>query len=383
VDDVEDALFQTTALTYTPGNRIDWCNNGKVFECIGDAIDQARSSVHVDVFIWKPGQPGDEIARKVIAAAQRGVKVRILVDPMGSPGFKEEVCPSLIAAGCVVRYFRPPRRAPFKLWGRNHRKLVIVDGRVGFTGGFGISREWLGNGESPDHWRESNVRAEGPVVRQMQQCFAAHWMETGGPLLPSAELDCPPEVGSSRAAFVGSMDVKGLSNARWVTHIALAAAQRRLWIANAYFIPPPELLRAVCARGKDGLDLRILLPGSHIDHRWISVLQRSTYKNLGACGVRVFEYQPSMIHAKTMLVDDRLVIVGSTNLDPLSQEFLEEGSLVIDDPQVARSLETAWLEDLSNAREVSLRPPPVETLLMPDVSTDAHSAPAVEQSELG
>lgn len=351
---VEQALFQATGLRFTEGNRISWCNDGAVFEALLAAVRAAEHSVHFDMYIFKPGPPGDALAEALCQRAAAGVSVRVLVDPMGSPGFEEQLCPKLRNAGCEVRYFRPPRRKPFKIWGRNHRKLVIVDGKVGFTGGFGIAAQWAGDGPHGAQWRDSNVKVEGPVVCLMQQAFASHWLETGGSLLPHVEFERALPCGEARACFVTSMDVKGLSNARWITHIAMAVAQKRLWIANAYFVPPPDLLRTLCAQsGEQRIDVRILVPGSQIDHKWIRLLQRGTYRDLLRCGTRVYEYQPSMIHAKTMLVDEDLCVVGSTNFDPLSQEVLEEGSMIIHDREVARALEAKWIEDMNAAKAIN------------------------------
>jgi cardiolipin synthase len=252
-----------------------------------------------------------------------------------------------------VRYFRPLKEHPFRFTGRNHRKLVVIDGKVGFTGGFGIAKEWDGDGLSPDGWRDSNAEAEGPVVKQMQVAFASHWLETGGWMLPAEEFERNRPAGDACACYVTSMDVSGLSHARWVTHIALAAATRRAWIANAYFVPPPEVLGALCARPANGVEVRLLLPGPHQDHPTITMIQRHHYTRLGRSGVKVHEYQPSMMHAKTMLIDDRLVMVGSMNLDFLSMEWLEEGCLVVDDPQFAGEFEERWRKDMARARQVT------------------------------
>jgi cardiolipin synthase len=148
------------------------------------------------------------------------------------------------------------------------------------------------------------------------------------------------------------MDVVGLSHARWVTHIALMAARRRAWIANAYFVPPPEVLGALLLLPRRGLDVRLLLPGPHQDHRAVTFFQRRLYRRLGRAGMSVYEYQPSMMHAKTMLVDDRLVVVGSINLDFLSMEWLEEGCLVVDDRRFAAELERRWLDDVARSTQV-------------------------------
>lgn len=350
IDGVGLALLQATGVSFSDGNRLTWRDNGEVFDALEDAIRSARHSIHVDVYIWKPGKAGGRIAEAVCRRAREGLAVRILVDPMGSTGFEEELYGPLREAGCEVRYFRPLKKRPFTLTGRNHRKLIVVDGRVGFTGGFGIAPEWDGDGLSPDGWRDSNAEAEGPVVRQMQAAFAAHWLETGGALLPRAELERARPAGEARAAYVTSMDVMGLSHARWVTHIALTAARRRAWIANAYFVPPPELLGALLALPRRGVDVRLLLPGPYQDHTTVTFVQRRLYPRLGRAGMRVYEYQPSMMHSKTMLVDDRLVIVGSINLDFLSMEWLEEGCLVADDREFAAGLERHWHADAARSR---------------------------------
>jgi cardiolipin synthase len=353
VDAVGLALKQTTTTSMIAGNRVAWRDDAEVFDGIEEAIRGARRSVHIDVYIWKPGGAGERLTELVCRRAREGVKLRILVDPMGSTGFHEELCPRLREAGCEVRYFRHPKKRPFTLTGRNHRKLVVVDGRIGFTGGFGIAPEWSVPGASSPVWRDANVEVEGPVVKQMQVSFATHWIETGGWLLPAIELEPARPAGEASAAYVSSTDVVGLSHARWVTHLALAAAERRVWIANAYFVPPPSVLGALCARRENGIDVRLLLPGPHQDHASVTFLQRRQYPRLDESGVKVYEYQPSMMHAKTMLVDDRLSVVGSMNLDFLSMEWLEEGALIVDDRGFAREFEERWARDIARSKQVT------------------------------
>jgi cardiolipin synthase len=353
VDSVALALLETTSTPMLAGNRVASKDNGEVFDAIEEAIGAARHSVHVDIYIWKPGQLGERMADILCRRAREGVAVRILVDPIGSPGFDRELRPRLLDAGCEAHYFRPLSERPLSFTGRNHRKLVVIDGRVGFTGGFAIADEWTGNGLSPREWRDSNAEVEGPVVRQMQVAFANHWLETGGWILPEGEFERAQAAGDARAAYVTSMDVKGLSHARWVTHVALAVAQRRAWIANAYFVPPPEVLGALCARPERGVEVRLLLPGPYQDHPSVTLIQRLLYPRLDRSGVKVHEYQPSMIHAKTMLIDDRLVIIGSMNLDFLSMNWLEEGCLVVDDRPFAAEFEERWRIDVSRSRQVT------------------------------
>ena len=358
VDSVALALLETTATPMLAGNHVEHRDNGEVFDAIEETIRAARHSVHVDVYIWKPGQPGERMVDLLCRRAREGIAVRILVDPVGSPGFDRQLRPRLLAAGCEAHYFRPLHERPLAFTGRNHRKLVVVDGRVGFTGGFCIAPEWLGNGLSPREWRDSNAQVEGPVVRQMQLAFASHWLETGGTILPAGEFERARPAGDARAAYVTSMDVKGLSHARWVTHVAVAAARRRAWIANAYFVPPPEVLAALCARPERGVEVRLLLPGPYQDHPSVTFVQRRLYPRLDRSRVKVHEYQPSMIHAKTMLIDDRLVVIGSMNLDFLSMNWLEEGSLVVDDRPFAAEFEERWRMDIARSRQVTGRREP-------------------------
>jgi cardiolipin synthase len=375
VSGVDLALLQTTATSVVGGNRVEWREDAEVFDGLEEAIRGARRSVHVDVYIWKPGGAGDRIAELVCRRAREGVKVRILVDPVGSTDFEEKLHPLLVEAGCEVRYFRPFKKRPFALTGRNHSKLVVVDGRIGFTGGFGIAPEWSVGGPSGPPWRDSNVEVEGPVVRQMQVAFANHWIETGGWMLSAEEFERTGPAGEARAAYVTSTDVVGLSHARWVTHIALAAAERRAWIANAYFLPPPQVLGALCARRETGIDVRLLLSGPYQDHPSITFAQRRFYPKLDRSGVRVYEYLPSMMHAKTMLIDDRLSVVGSMNLDFLSMEWLEEGALIVDDPRFADSFAQRWKRDMALSRQVTAQPPRGEGETVRREGAAAESAP--------
>jgi cardiolipin synthase len=251
VDSIDLALLETTATPLVDGNRLVSREDGAVFEAIEEAIRDARHSVHVDVYIFKPGHPGQRIADLLCRRARGGVAVRVLVDPFGSPDFHRRLRPRLVEAGCEVHYFRPLQERPLSITGRNHRKLLVIDGRVGFTGGFGIAPEWAGDGLSPRGWRDSNVEVEGPVVRQMQVAFANHWLETGVRMLPAGEFERTGRAGDVRAAYVTSTGVKGLSHAWWVTYIALAAARRRAWIANPTSFRRPRC-SARCARGRSG-----------------------------------------------------------------------------------------------------------------------------------
>ncbi|RKH73572.1 phospholipase D-like domain-containing protein [Corallococcus aberystwythensis] len=351
------ALYQTTGVRMEPRNRIRWANNGAVFDVMVEEIGRARASINIVMFIWRPGRASDRMIEALAERTRKGVHCRVLVDPLGSGPFETEVKPRLEAIGCEAHLFRP-LPADENL-ARNHRKIVVVDGRVAITGGLAIQDEWLGNARNEKEWRDTNVRVQGPVVAQLQQSFAENWQESTGELLPqtdfptlSVEQPGLDAAGEGWAAFVSSTANPEVTRAERLTQLMVKAAKKRLWISQAYFTPNDALTALLVEKARAGVDVRVLAPGDKNDQRAITVLQRQTYDTLREAGVRLWEYQPSMMHAKTMLVDDRLVLVGSINYDALSFNLLEEGSLVLEDVDAARQLEAIFLEDLTHAREV-------------------------------
>jgi cardiolipin synthase len=346
------ALYQSTGTPLLPGHTVTLVENGAVFDVLEADILGARRSIHLLAFIWRPGEASDRLVRAV-ERRHPGVACRILVDSVGSNGFQGAVQHALSRAGCEVRLFRPVHELITlrHLW-RTHRKLLVVDGEHGITGGFGIQDPWLGHGMRPEEWRDTNVRVSGPAVAHMQRAFAENWQEAGGGLLPLSDFPPLGPVGEARAGFVSSTNTRTLSDAERMTQLMVASAQRRLWIANAYFIPSTALADMLIAKRKQGVDVRVLVPGRVHDQPLVLTAQRSTYERLLEGGVRLFEYQPSLMHSKTMLVDEALVVVGSTNLDPLALRYLEEGSLVVEDATLAAHLERSFLNDLRYSLEV-------------------------------
>jgi len=358
-DALQGLLWQATAARFHGGNRVDWLFNGRIFEQILEDLAKARRSVRIAIYIWQPGEPGDRLAHAVAECARRGLEVQVIVDPLGSRGFAERLQPEIEAAGGRVRVFRSPGTASaLRMVSRHHRKLVLVDDRIAFTGGFGVSEQWTGDGLQEHCWRDTHVRVEGPVVGAILQTFAASWLEVAGELL---RLEGTPSIPSpaaegGTAAFVASREVSGWTPSFLLSWLALGIAREQLWVANAYFYPPAELLELLCRKAREGVDVRLLLPGPHIDRRFVRLAQQTCYPPLLEAGVRIFEYGPSMMHAKTVLVDHRLSLVGSVNLDPLSLYWLEEGTLVVDDPGTARELEEQLALDLARAREIDPAP---------------------------
>jgi cardiolipin synthase len=355
---LSQAFFQSTGVALEPGHQVELVNNGRIFDAIEEEVRAARSSIHILSYIWRPGEPSDRLIR-ALRERLPGVACRVLVDAMGSINF-ESVAVQLEAVGCETRVFRPiqgsiARLDLARMLGRMHRKLVVRDGEVGITGGWGIWKSWQGQARNANEWRDTNVRVWGPAVRQIQQAFAENWQESGGSFLPT---ECFPElspVGEARAGFVGSTGETFLTDGKRMTLLAIAAAQRRLWIANAYFIPSQDISDLLILKAKQGVDVRVLVPGRHHDVKLVHSGQRGSYAPLLEGGVRIWEYELSMMHAKTILADDRLSVIGSTNMDPLSLDVVEEGSLVVEDPALAGAMAQDFEEDLGHSREIHAR----------------------------
>jgi cardiolipin synthase len=300
------------------------------------------------MYIWEKGAASARVTRALVERAKAGVACRVLVDAFGSPDFTKDVQPALAGAGCDVRVFRP---SPDDKLARNHRKLFVFDGRSAIAGGFGVRDNWLGDGVHEESWRETNVRFAGPAVADAQQAFAENWQEAGGSLLPPEAF--PPLSGSGtvEAAFVGSTGAPVVTRAERLEQVMIAAATKRLWITNAYFVPSQGIERLLMKKAAQGVDVRLLVAGKKSDSKTSFGLQQTEYDALRAKGVRIWEYQPSMLHAKTMLVDDELSLIGSINLDPLSLRSLEEGALVIRDKAFSVALARAFAADCARAKE--------------------------------
>lgn len=345
------ALFQSLGVRLLPGHELSLADNGAVFDVIVAEASRAQSSIHLLLYIWEQGVASDRVSAALVARAQAGVACRILVDDFGSPEFMQTVSPRLTRAGCEVRVFR--RSPTADELARNHRKIAIFDGRVALTGGFGIRDNWLGDGVRAEGWRDTNIRFSGPAVIDAQQAFAENWQEAGGALLPADAFPAAESAGSASAAFVTSTASPVLTRAERLTQLVLAAATKRIWLANAYFVPPQAILDLLMRKASQGLDVRLLVPGQKSDSKTSFGAQHLDYGELLEQGVRVWEYSPAMMHAKTILVDDELVVVGSINLEPLSLSKLDEAALVAQDPALANRLGETFVQDCKHASELA------------------------------
>jgi len=342
------ALEQTTGSPLRPGHRIEVLENGKVFDALLAELGKARETVHAEMYIWSKGTASERV---LSAIAARRVKCRILVDAIGSMALDDVQKQRFADAGCELRVFRPLHGPNDEA--RDHRKIFVIDGRVGFTGGFGVDDRWLGDGLGANdaNWRDTHVRVEGSAVSDMQESFAEHWQEAGGDLLPPSAFPEPEQPGGARAAFVRSQASPVVTRAERLTQLAIAAAHRRVWIENAYFVPSRGVLDLLARKSAEGVDVRVLTAGRKSDSKLAFLFAQHDYKPLLQRGVRVWEYQPAMMHAKTMVVDDDLTVIGSVNLDPLSLNELEEGALVAQDRAAAERLARDFEEDAARSKE--------------------------------
>lgn len=350
LSELDTALFQSVAAPLRPGHDVRLLDNGEVFDALVADLRAARSSIHVLMYIWESGAASERVVQALSERARLGVQCRILVDAFGSANFDEQLAPQLSAAGCDVRLFRPLPGADELA--RNHRKIIVIDGRVAVTGGFGIRDNWLGSGVKEDEWRDTQVRFAGPAVLDAQQAFAENWQEAGGELLPPAAF---PELGSAgpaRAAFVSSTASATVTRAERLTQLLIQFGRQRIWIANAYFVPSLAITRLLEHKAAEGVDVRLLVAGKQSDSKTSFGAQQLEYGSLTRAGVRVWEYTPSMLHSKTMLVDTELSVVGSINLDPLSLNKLEDAALVARDAAVNERLAQSFLRDCEQAREL-------------------------------
>ncbi len=287
------------------GNDVELITNGGVFDALCDEIRSARESIHISEFVWMgQGDPSERLGRAILAR-RRGVPCRILLDWFGSRHFDPGLERRLVADGVDLRRHRS-LPDPLRL---NHRRIWVFDGRRAYVGGFGVFRTWLGDGRHPRAWRDSAARVRGPIVGDLQRAFDHSWQSEGGAPLAG---DAYPRLrggGRVRAAVVASSPAWARTTKAARMYYALtSSARRRLWVANSYFVPDRSLQNLLVARARGGVDVRVLAPGRHHDIEIVLAGQRRTYDRLLAGGVRIFEYEASMMHAKTLVVDDVAVI---------------------------------------------------------------------------
>lgn len=359
------AFFPTIeGLTDAPiagGNRIDILQNGdSVFPAILDEIKKAKSTITFAQYLFKPGSLANEFAKDVAERCRAGVKAYLLLDSHGSSEVPDEMPAMLREAGCQLEFFRRVRAPqvilPWKLLEynyRNHRRILVIDGKIGFTGGYGISDAWLGDGRTEDHWRDTSVRIEGPAVKYLQAAFTDSWLEATGALLGGDGFFPRLEPrGNTPAQFVKSSPVGGSFQNYLLYLLSITSAKKSILITNSYFIPDERMIASLLEAERRGVRVVVLVPGK-IDHKITYRASRRYYGEMLLGGVEIFEYMPALLHAKTMVVDGVWATVGSTNFDNRSFALNEELNLTLYDRSVAQHLEKEFAEDLKHSRKIT------------------------------
>lgn len=341
----------------TEGNAATVYQNGDaIFPAMLDAMRAARETVHLATYIYWNGAIPDAFTEALVQAAERGVVVRIALDREGSERLNESTVKRLAGAGCTLAWYR---RAQWFDWTkynrRSHRRLLVVDGKVGFTGGAGIADQWSGDGDRPDHWRDTHVRLEGPVVAALQAGFADSWnLCTRELLLAGRDYPVLPPRGTLCVAPVVSTPNSGASAAQRSYAALIAGARRTLHVTNAYFVPTPAFVDALCAAARRGVDVQIVVPGPYHNQPAVRRASRHTWPRLLASGVVIHELQPTMIHAKTMIVDGVMQLVGSVNFDPRSFALNSEAAVLLVDASLAAEAERVFAADREHSRRVTM-----------------------------
>ncbi len=354
-----DFVRAAEALTGAPiseGNEAELLINGdEIFPAMLEAIDAAEQTLCVQTYVYWTGEIADEVASRICRRAQTGVECNVLLDALGAAQMDGRLLDKMERAGVHVIRFRPPKPyALRRLTNRSHRRLLVADGKVGMTGGVGIADEWTGDAEDPDHWRDTHIRVRGPVVRGMQGAFNENWLEGTGQVLTGDGYlpELKPVDGGGSMQLVRSSAGVGDTNVEALYFLAIAAASKSLDLTAAYFVPRPAFIEALVEACQRGVTVRIVVPGPHIDKGFVRLAGRGAYDTLLEAGVELYEYQPTMLHAKTLTVDEVWASVGSVNFDNRSFQLHDEVTACVWDKRFVARLTEVFARDLERSRQV-------------------------------
>jgi cardiolipin synthase A/B len=361
---VEDPLFARSIELFTgthidPGNNVQVLLNGDgTYPQLWKDLAAAERTITVQMYYSQPGAVADTLAKYLIDRAERKVRVLLLLDAFGSQPLAHEWIENLKHAGVEVVWLRPLRWYTLqKAAQRSHVRAVVVDGRIGYTGGFGLADYWLGDGHHEDQWRETNVRFEGPTVGGLQAAFAAAWAESTGELL-TGDMFFPrtsfADVGDVQAGFMHSIPSTGSTPAERFLALSIVGARRTLYISNSYFIPGESFLQLMLSAAHRGVDVRVLTVSEKTDIKTAWYAGRTYYEKLLEGGVKVYEYQPTMMHSKTLVVDGIWSCIGSMNFDNRSLSFNDESMLVALDRRVGATMDSIFMDDIKWSKEIKL-----------------------------
>lgn len=355
--DFERSMLGIHSGQYSAGNEVLTLQNGaEIFPAMLDAIANAEASINLETYVYWSGAIGARFAEALAERAAAGVEVNVLLDWQGSVPMRPELIELMTAAGVVVERFRPVHWYTIdRLNSRTHRKLLVVDGRIGFIGGVGIADKWLGDARNPDEFRELHYRVEGPIVAAMQGAFVFNWVEASGHTLQGPAYF--PELDTSDDGQLAQL-VYSTTGARNVMHLmlmtAISAAQNNIRIGTAYFVPDEIALRQLLAARERGVRVDIMVPGKHTNKDVVRSASRHFWGDLLRAGVNIYEFDPTMYHAKIMVVDDRWTTVGSANFDERSFRLNDEANLNLFGADFAHEQIQIFEQDLAKSTPITL-----------------------------
>jgi cardiolipin synthase len=338
------------------GNQVRNLENGtEIFPAMLDAIRGARHNINFETYIYWSGEVGREFADALSERARSGVEVNVLLDWVGSKSLDQSLIDEMKSAGAEVELYHPLRWYSLaRMNNRTHRKLLVVDGEIGFTGGVGIADKWAGNADSPDHWRDSHYELRGPAVAQMQAAFLDNWIKATGSVL-QGERYFPPLTpsGDARGQVFTASPTGGGESMQLMYLMSITAATRTIDLSASYFVPDSLTRQALRAALQRGVRVRIIVPGNRIDAELVRKASRAQWGELLQAGAQIHEYQPTMFHCKTLIVDGLMVSVGSTNFDNRSFRLNDEANLNIYDAPFAATATEVFENDLKRAKQIS------------------------------
>jgi cardiolipin synthase len=358
VDDpqFDRSLGQLLGPPLVDGNRVTALQNGdEIFPAMLGAIAGARRSITLESFIYWHGHIAEQFSQLLSERARAGVRVHVLLDGLGCNCIRSALIRQMRSAGVQVEIYNVVEFYDLdRINNRTHRKLLVVDGRVGFTGGVGIADEWSGHAQSPRHWRDGHYQVEGPVVAQMQSAFVDNWMKMAATVLHGDDyFPALTPVGSQRCHLFKSAPHEGSDSLRLMFLFSIAAARRSIHLANAYFMPDDLTLQTMVEALQRGVRIEVLVPGPHIDKQWVRDASRARWGSLLAHGARFFEFQPTMLHSKLMIVDGTWTSVGSANFDNRSFRLNDEANLNVLDAGFGAAQVAVFQADRQRAREIT------------------------------
>jgi cardiolipin synthase len=350
-----DYIASLVGAPVEPGDRYTVLRNGnEVFPAMLDAIKDARQRISFESFIYEDGLVGDPFTAALVDAARRGVTVRIVLDAFGGK-LSDESQKQLTDAGATLVWFNPIR--PWTLEETNyrtHRKVLVVDGSVAFTGGIGLADHWAGDAEDEEHWRDTQFKVTGPAVRALEASFYENWLESGGGSVPALDPEQPPQGTGARSVVIWSNPTGGASNVKLLYLLSIGAARSRIDIQSPYFVLDESTRWSLEAAAKRGVHVRILTDGEVTDAPPVKYASRQAYDRLLEAGYEIYEYEPTMMHVKAMVVDGIWSVIGSANFDNRSFELNDELTIGVADKELAATLIADFDRDVTRSKKLEL-----------------------------